>query len=226
MRRRRKMSRTRGLPVEGVDARPARRRARSPRRRRRSTCTRRAPSRRASGSDRRPRAGRSRGCAPPTRGESRPPASTAVAGPGRRSARRARGASGPTMASAARRGGDARARSTSALPITSVRSRVTGHHHAPSVRARGAEGQLVRAHDLELAHVRDVGPAPTGASRCGGGVVDGDVPAVAQLHPRAGGQRLALHRAAGDGGAATARGTRSEVTSAAPRRRGRRTAGS
>ena len=147
-------------------------------------------------------------------------------------------ASGPAIVIAAktarRRGRDASGRRPVAAsplarpgspPTTSVRSAVSGHHQAPSngvaklvgcAIGAGARLDAARPPRLELDLAAGARRRPSRRSpRRGllsGGVRDGDVPAVAELEAGAGGQRLALHRAARDGARgrprAARRGTR------------------
>ena len=117
--------------------------------------------------------------------------------------------------------------------ITSARSRVSGHHQAPS-RARGAVPQLERRRRRRRASEPGSRACREVAKRRSAAVPlrspskrDRDVPAVAHLEARAGRPRDALHRAARERrGAAERRveARNSKLTSAAPRRRGRRTA--
>ena len=213
-----------------VDARPARRPG--PRRRRppRSTCTRPAPSRRASGSGRRPRAGRSRACAPPIRGGSRRTGIDC----GRRSSAQKRAktsrASGPTMASAAsavvtstaprRVGTRARRSRARASRVTRAPPRAVRRASA-SAEARGRGGRVTSS--LRRC---ETSAQPTGALQA---------LALAGGRRRRRSSRRAApsarrRRAPGPPSGCgrrrrpRARGTRSALTSAGPRRRGRRTA--
>ena len=215
---------SRGLPVERVDADRARRRARSAASA--TTVHMYSPSAQ-------PKSIRKRSVVlaqDVARGARHRPGTQAAdrqrllrAGRSRRSARRARAPAGrrsPARRSAVVTSSALAARRSGAAEHERARRASRGHHQAPSRRASrvpkraagaGPWSSILRR--CETSAQRDALASGALAPRRVG---DGDVPAVARLEARAGGARLALHRAAGDGAPRrAASGTRARLTSAA-----------